>query len=46
MPVIARTIALLLISNIFLTFVWYAHLRNRSLRPWLIAALASCRSGS
>jgi uncharacterized protein (DUF486 family) len=41
MPVIARTIALLVISNVFMTFAWYAHLRNLSQRPWLIAALAS-----
>ncbi len=41
MPVIARTVVLLLISNLFMTFAWYAHLRNLSQRPWLIAALAS-----
>ena len=41
MPVIARTVALLLVSNLFMTFAWYAHLRNLSQRPWLIAALAS-----
>jgi uncharacterized protein len=41
MPVIAKTIVLLLISNLFMTFAWYAHLRNLAQRPWLIAALAS-----
>lgn len=41
MPVIARTILLLLASNVFMTFAWYAHLRNLSQRPWLVAALAS-----
>jgi uncharacterized protein (DUF486 family) len=41
MPVIARTIALLLVSNLFMTFAWYAHLRNLSQRPWIVAALAS-----
>ena len=41
MPVIARTVALLMISNLFMTFAWYAHLRNRAQRPWPIAALAS-----
>ena len=41
MPVIARTVALLLVSNLFMTFAWYAHLRNLSQRPWLVAALAS-----
>lgn len=41
MSVISRTIALLVISNVFMTFAWYAHLRNLAHRPWLIAALAS-----
>jgi len=41
MPVISRTIALLVISNVFMTFAWYAHLRNLAQRPWLVAALAS-----
>lgn len=41
MPVVLKTAALLLVSNVFMTFAWYAHLRNLSNRPWLIAALAS-----
>ena len=41
MPVIVQTTALLVISNLFMTFAWYAHLRNLGQRPWLIAALAS-----
>ena len=41
MPVIAKTVVLLVISNLFMTFAWYAHLRNLAQRPWLIAALAS-----
>src|SRR5262245_42518959 len=28
-------------SNVFMTFAWYAHLRNMSGRPWYIAALVS-----
>ncbi len=32
---------LLVISNIFMTFAWYAHLRNLSEKPWWFAALAS-----
>jgi uncharacterized protein len=40
-PVVVKTAALLLVSNVFMTFAWYAHLRNLSNRPWLIAALAS-----
>ena len=35
------TILLLTASNIFMTFAWYAHLRNLSDRPWYIAAIVS-----
>jgi uncharacterized protein (DUF486 family) len=41
MPVIATTVGLLVISNIFMTFAWYAHLKNLNDRPWWIAALLS-----
>jgi len=41
MPVIARTVLLLVASNVFMTFAWYAHLRNLSDKPWYIAALVS-----
>jgi uncharacterized protein (DUF486 family) len=34
-------IGLLTLSNIFMTFAWYAHLKNLSGRPWFVAALAS-----
>jgi len=36
-----RTAGLLVLSNIFMTFAWYAHLRNLAARPWYVAALAS-----
>jgi uncharacterized protein (DUF486 family) len=36
-----KTVALLALSNVFMTFAWYAHLRNLSHRPWLVAALVS-----
>ena len=39
--VLWRTVILLVISNTFMTFAWYAHLRNLSDRKWWIAALAS-----
>ena len=39
--VLLRTVILLVISNTFMTFAWYAHLRNLSDRKWWIAALAS-----
>ena len=35
------TVVLLAISNVFMTFAWYAHLKNLSAKPWYIAALAS-----
>ncbi|HEX8392501.1 MAG TPA: DMT family protein [Longimicrobium sp.] len=38
---ILKTVGLLLLSNVFMTFAWYAHLRNLSARPWIVAALAS-----
>ena len=41
MPPVARTILLLSASNVFMTFAWYAHLRNLSHRPWVVAALTS-----
>ena len=41
MPVILRTAGLLVASNVFMTFAWYAHLRNLAAYPWWIAALAS-----
>ena len=35
------TVILLGCSNVFMTFAWYAHLKNLSHRPWVIAALVS-----
>ncbi|MCC6450859.1 MAG: DMT family protein, partial [Candidatus Aureabacteria bacterium] len=34
-----KTVVLLMLSNIFMTFAWYAHLRNLNNRAWFIAAL-------
>jgi uncharacterized protein (DUF486 family) len=41
MPAIGSTIVLLTLSNIFMTFAWYAHLKELSAKPWYIAALIS-----
>ncbi len=41
MPVVLKTILLLTISNVFMTFAWYAHLKNLNNKPWMIAALVS-----
>ena len=35
------TIALLICNNVFMTFAWYAHLKELSHKPWVIAALIS-----
>jgi uncharacterized protein len=32
---------MLLASNVFMTFAWYAHLKELSAKPWWLAALAS-----
>jgi uncharacterized protein (DUF486 family) len=32
---------LLALSNVFMTFAWYGHLKYLDQRPWVIAALAS-----
>jgi uncharacterized protein (DUF486 family) len=36
-----RAALLLVFSNIFMTFAWYAHLRNLADRPWYVAAVIS-----
>ncbi len=41
MRAIGLSILLLCVSNVFMTFAWYAHLKELSNRPWIIAALAS-----
>ncbi|MCE1243844.1 DMT family protein [Oryzomicrobium sp.] len=40
-PVILRTVLLLSASNVFMTFAWYAHLKNLADRPWWLAAMVS-----
>ena len=39
--ILFRTAGLLILSNVFMTFAWYAHLKNLSNKAWWIAALAS-----
>ncbi|HYE86575.1 MAG TPA: DMT family protein [Vicinamibacterales bacterium] len=41
LPVIAQTVVLLVLSNVFMTFAWYAHLKELRSKPWIIAALVS-----
>jgi uncharacterized protein (DUF486 family) len=41
MSVFVKTVLLLAASNVFMTFAWYAHLKQLNQKPWIIAALAS-----
>ncbi|HEV7744284.1 MAG TPA: DMT family protein [Pyrinomonadaceae bacterium] len=41
MSVLLRTVILLTISNVFMTFAWYGHLKNLNNRKWYVAALVS-----
>jgi len=39
--ILFQTVGLLVCSNLFMTFAWYAHLKNLRSRPWIVAALVS-----
>jgi uncharacterized protein len=41
LPVGFQTAGLLILSNVFMTFAWYGHLKNLASKPWWIAALIS-----
>lgn len=41
MPPTLITVSLLICSNVFMTFAWYAHLKNLADKPWFLAAFAS-----
>jgi uncharacterized protein len=38
---LAKTIFLLILSNVFMTFAWYAHLKNLRTAPLIVAILVS-----
>jgi len=40
-PVLAQTVGLLVLSNVFMTIAWYGHLKNMSHRAWYYAAIVS-----
>ena len=40
-PVIIQTTGLLILSNVFMTFAWYGHLKNLNSKAWYIAAFVS-----
>jgi uncharacterized protein len=35
------TACMLAMSNVFMTFAWYGHLKNMQSKPWIVAALVS-----
>jgi uncharacterized protein (DUF486 family) len=39
--VVGLSALMLMASNVFMTFAWYAHLKELSAKPWWIAALVS-----
>jgi len=41
MPVVMKTVLLLVASNVFMTFAWYAHLKELNHKPWYLAAIFS-----
>jgi uncharacterized protein (DUF486 family) len=41
MPVLLKTVGLLILSNIFMTFAWYGHLKSLKDKPWLLAVVVS-----
>jgi uncharacterized protein (DUF486 family) len=41
LPIPLQTVLLLTLSNVFMTFAWYAHLKDLAARPWWLAALVS-----
>ncbi len=41
LPPVVISVFLLICSNVFMTFAWYAHLKELNNKPWLIAALVS-----
>ena len=40
-PPVVVSILLLICSNVFMTFAWYAHLKELNHKPWFVAALVS-----
>ena len=41
MPVTLQVCVLLILSNFFMTYAWYGHLKTLGDKPWLVAALVS-----
>lgn len=41
MSPVLKAIMLLVCSNVFMTFAWYAHLKELNGKPWFMAAMVS-----
>jgi uncharacterized protein (DUF486 family) len=41
MPATVIVVLLLTISNLFMTYAWYGHLKDLAARPWFVAVLVS-----
>ena len=41
MKAVFTLVGLLICSNVFMTFAWYAHLKELNHKPWIVAALVS-----
>jgi len=41
MPILLKTSILLVLSNVFMTFAWYGHLKGLRNRAWYVAAFIS-----
>jgi len=41
MSPVVRMVLLLVVSNLFMTFAWYGHLKNLAHKPWIVAVFAS-----
>jgi uncharacterized protein (DUF486 family) len=39
--VVAAVVGMLIVSNVFMTFAWYGHLKDLAHKPWLIAVIVS-----
>ncbi|MBF0487473.1 MAG: DMT family protein [Nitrospirae bacterium] len=41
MPIILKTVCLLVLSNVFMTFAWYGHLKSLRGKAWYLAVVIS-----
>jgi uncharacterized protein (DUF486 family) len=41
LPIVVRTALLLVISNLFMTYAWYGHLKTLQSKPWIVAVFVS-----